>query len=176
MPACIGSHMVEGGWSLGRSPFRPGLASRSLSCIFSQGRHPQWFNVGARKEGIRTSPDGHRICRGTVSNRSPTFCPHRPGLFSQVGMLARLWLRSPRSPARIQPFWVLGEKRFVFFSSPPPGFPYPSLPLSHASLLATHAHRPPNGGFFPGRFQLASLAWGWLAKGLSRNSVIGVGE
>ena len=37
----------QGGWSLGRSPFRPGLASRSLSCIFSHGRHPGGLMYGA---------------------------------------------------------------------------------------------------------------------------------
>ena len=101
------------------------------------------------------------ICRGTVSNRSPTFCPHRPGLFSQVGMLARLWLRSPRSPARIQPFWVLDEKRFGFCSQPSSWLPISILhfhpPLSPASLLATHTALL-MAGSSPGKFQLASMA------------------
>ena len=144
--------------------------------FFYAWQAPWWFNVWRYSAGVRANGDVPSICRGTVSNTSPTCCPHRPGLFSQVGMLARLWLRSPRSPARIQPFWVLGEKRFVFV--------FPALllashihpfPLSHASLLATHTALLISGSS-PGRFQLASMAWGWLAKGLSRNSVIGVGE
>ena len=60
------------------------------------------------------------------------------------------------------------EMRFLF-PSPPPGFPYPSLNLAPATALL-RPHRPPQGRLFPGRFQLASMAWGWLAKRLSRCS------
>ena len=117
------------------------------SCIFRNGRRPQWFNVGARKEGIRTSPDGHRICRGSVSNSSPMFFPLPFPRSPQSSWYAcRGWAPVPRCLATSPlGYWLSVSD---VFPSPPPGSPCPTpyrprpaLPLLGPSLPGFD-HRP----------------------------------
>ena len=138
LPACIGSHMVEGGWSLGRSPFRPGLASRSLSCIFFAWQTPRWFNVW-RTEG------GHSyFSRWSPASAGEPFQIGPPRSLAAPASSVKLACSLGRGSGH--PVVLLGSspfgcltKRDSFF------FPQPSswLPISILSHSPTHPFSPP---------------------------------
>ena len=123
--------------------------------FFRMRQTPQWFNVGARKEGIRTSPDGHRICRGSVSNSSPMFFPLPFPRSPQSSWYAcRGWAPVPRCLAT-SPFgyWLSVSDPFP---SPPPGSPCPTpyrprpaLPLLGPALLWVRLQQTTRGSCWP---------------------------
>ena len=144
--------------------------------FFTHGRHPGGLMYGATPLVFVPTGMSPASAGGPFQIGPPRFALTAP--VSSVKLACSLGCGSGHPVVLLgsSPFGCLAKRySFVFFSRPPPGFPYPSLPLSHASLLATHTALL-MAGSSPGRFQLASMAWGWLAKGLSRNSVIGVGE
>ena len=102
-----------------------------------------------------------------------TFCPCRPGLFSQVCEWTRLGSGPPVSNS-IRFIGILTDGfGFVFFLAALLLASHGSFPLHLSPFsLATTFLRPTTallmGRLFPGGFQLASMAWSWLAKRLSR--------
>ena len=133
---------------------------------FDVGAWPPWWSLTT----VVLSP---HLPRSLATEVNLTFFPHRPGLFSQVGKLFGWAFFGP--PFSLETSLEKGACTegfgFVFFLAAlllaSHGFSTltPSLPR-----LPSFAPRPPSlwAGSSRVGFQLASMAWSWLAKGLSR--------
>ena len=171
MPACIGSHMVEGGVVVGSFAVSSGIGIpfvilhffRKAKCVTravcSHG------TLGCRVQrslpsaltGGAVSNRSPSICRGSVSNSSPMFFPLPFPRSPQSSWYAcRGWAPVPRCLAT-SPFgyWLSVSDPFP---SPPPGSPCPTpyrhrprpaLPLLGPALLWVRLQQTTRGSCWP---------------------------